>query len=95
MCLQIGLSLSIKAVLEMADLSANRLPSTTTVNHMNIQRLILSQKQLAEEVSVEKDTTLETDETSKYGQKYGAYALRTKEGRPYVLGLRDLLTKIR
>ena len=83
----------IEAVLKMVGKKANRLPSTTTVNNMNVERGILAQQQVAEELAQEENTTLETDESSKYGKQYGAYALRTSEGSPYVLGLRDLLTK--
>ena len=60
---------------------------------MNTQRLLLAQKQLQEEIAPALNTTLETDKTSKYGSKYGAYAVRTEEGRPYVVGLQDLPTK--
>ena len=58
-----------------------------------MQRLVLAQQQIAEELPKDTATTIETDETSKYGHKYGAYAIRDSEGRPYVVGLRDLTTK--
>ena len=77
----------LKAVLKYAGKIPNRLPSVSTVNNMNTQRLLLAQKQLQEEIAPALNTTLETDETLKYGSKYGAYALRTEEGRPYVVGL--------
>ena len=60
---------------------------------MNVERGILAQRQIAEELAQEENATLETDESSKYGKQYRAYALRTSEGNPYVLGLRDRLTK--
>ena len=59
---------------------------------MNAQRLVLAQKQL-QEFRDKENTTLETDETSKYGSNFGAYALRDETRRAYILGLRDLLTK--
>ena len=39
----------LEACLKLVDKKPNRLPSTTTVNNMNIQRLILTQKQLSED----------------------------------------------
>ena len=79
-------------VLKLAGKTANRVPSETTARRMNVQRLVLAQKQVAQELP-SKTTTIETDETSKYGSKYGAFALRDEEGRPYLVGLRDLATK--
>ena len=61
----------IEAVLKLCGKTANRLPSTSTINNFNINKLILSQKQIAEDVAPKLNTTLETDETSKYGAKYG------------------------
>ena len=83
----------IAACLKLAGKTANRLPSATTVNNINIQRLNLSQKQIAEEFSTKENTTIETDETSKFGNKYGVFGLRDSEGTPFVLGLRELTTK--
>ncbi|KAK3096973.1 hypothetical protein FSP39_005288 [Pinctada imbricata] len=48
---------------------------------------------MAEIIPEKEDTTIETDETSKFGTKFGVYALRDDEGTPYVLGLRELTTK--
>ena len=79
-------------VLHFAGIEPNKLPSPTTIRTMNAQRLVLAQKQL-QEFRDKENTTLETDETSKYGSKFGAYALRDETGRAYILGLRDLLTK--
>ena len=83
----------IEACLKLGGKTANKLPSATTVNNMNVQRLVLAQKQLAEEVSTKEHLTIETDETSKYGTKYGVFAVRDDEGRGYVLGLREMTTK--
>ena len=58
-----------------------------------MQRLVLAQQQIAEELPKDTATTIETDETSKFGHKYRAYAIRHSEGRPYVVGLCDLSTK--
>ena len=69
------------------------LPSQETVRSINIQRLVLAQHQIAEELPTQECTTIETDKTSKFGQKYRAYAIRNTEERAYVVGLRDLVTK--
>ncbi|WAR13290.1 hypothetical protein MAR_027470, partial [Mya arenaria] len=39
------------------------------------------------------NTTLHTDEASKYGSKWGAFATRDSEGNYTLLGLRDMATK--
>lgn len=60
---------------------------------MNIQRLILAQKQLAETLLDKSNTCLLSDETSKYGKKIEGFHLRDKDGQMYVLGLRQMVTK--
>lgn len=47
---------------------------------MNIQRLCLAKKQLEEKLPGKKNTTLHTDETSKFGVKCGGFSLRDEEG---------------
>jgi len=83
----------IEACLKLVGKIPDRLPSATTINNMNIQRLVLAQNQLAESISQKENTTIETDETSKFGTTFGVYAVRDSEGNPYVLGLRELVTK--
>lgn len=60
---------------------------------MNIERLMLAQKQLSESLPNRENLTIYTDETTKYVTKFGGYHLSDSEGRIYVLGLRQLLTK--
>lgn len=60
---------------------------------MNIERLMLAQKQLSESLPNRENLTIYTDETTKYVTKFGGYHLSESEGRIYVLGLRQLLTK--
>lgn len=60
---------------------------------MNIERLMLAQKQLSESLPNRENMTIYTDETTKYVTKFGGYHLSDSEGRIYVLGLRQLLTK--
>ena len=83
----------LETVLNLVGKRANKLPSRSTINNMNIQRLALSQTQIATDFSLKQNTTLLTDETSKYGEKYGVYAATDETGTPYVLGLRSLVTK--
>jgi hypothetical protein len=47
------------------------LPSKSMVLNMNVEHLVLAQQQLAKEVAPKEDTTLYTDETSKFGSKFG------------------------
>jgi hypothetical protein len=54
---------------------------------------MLSQKQLAKEFSTKENTTIETDETSKFGTKYSVYSLRDSKGMSFVFRLRELTTK--
>ena len=60
---------------------------------MNLQRLGLSQKQIAEVVSVKTNMSIYTDETSKFGKKVTGYHVRDQEGNYFTLGLRELATK--
>ena len=83
----------IEAVLKLVNLKAKKLPTTTTRNNMNIQRLILEQKQLSETLITNSNMCLLSDETSKYGQKIEGFHVSDDEGRLYVLGLRQLVTK--
>jgi hypothetical protein len=54
---------------------------------MDIQRLILAQKQLAEELVNKTDTSLLSDETFKFEKKPG-FHLNDKDGKTRVLGLK-------
>lgn len=60
---------------------------------MNVERLILSQQQMAENIPNKENLTIYTDETSKFGAKYSGYHVSDCEGNMYVLGLRQLITK--
>ena len=48
----------------------NRVPCTSTVREMSLQRLVIAHQQVAEELPRQENTTLETDETSKFGHKW-------------------------
>ena len=53
----------------------------------------MSQKQLGEEFSKSENTTLYSDETSKFGEKYMGFHAIDADHRYWVLGVRDLATK--
>jgi hypothetical protein len=60
---------------------------------MNGQRLLLSQTQLAEELSECESTCLLSDETFKFGKKFEGFHLSDKQEKLWVLGLRNIITK--
>lgn len=83
----------IEIVMGFCRKSPTKLPSPATIDRMNIERLSISQTQLAEVLPDKTSTTLYSDETSKYGQKYMGYHLTDENQTHYVLGIRDLATK--
>lgn len=60
---------------------------------MNLQRLCLSQQQLAEVFSNKDNICLMTDETSKFGSKLIGYECSDSGGNLWVLGLKEIKTK--
>lgn len=60
---------------------------------MNVQRLVLSQKQLSEEFKEKRNTCLLGDETPKYGYKYQGIHSSDADGRIWALGIREMTTK--
>jgi hypothetical protein len=83
----------IKTVLKLVNIEPNRVPATSTVLEMNLQRLYLAQKQLGEVFSKENNSCLLTDETSKFGKKFMGYETADSDGNFWVLGLREIETK--
>ena len=83
----------IEAVLKLCGKTASNLPSKATIHNMNVQRLVLSQKQLADQFAQEKDTCLLSDETSKRGTKMEGFHAADTSGKIWVLGLREIQTK--
>ncbi len=75
----------------MLIIEPTKLPSASTIDNWSVERGLLARKQIAETDYV--NTTLHTDEASKYGNKWGAFATRNDEGDYLVLGLRDMATK--
>ena len=85
----------IRSVLKLVGIPCDnlRLPSRSTVLNMNVERLIVCQTQLNENMPSKENLTLYSDETSKYGVKYCGYHVSDESGDMYVLGLRQLETK--
>lgn len=77
----------------MSGKTCSDLPSRKSIQNWNISRLSLCQKQLAEEFSSKPHTTLYSDETSKYGDKFMGYHASDENKRYWVLGLRDIASK--
>ncbi|XP_060592795.1 uncharacterized protein LOC132747429 [Ruditapes philippinarum] len=83
----------IKCVLNLIDKQVDKLPTRTTVLNMNVERLILSQKQMNETLIDQPNLTLYTDKTTKFGTKYSGYHVSDTDGKTYVLGMREIVTK--
>lgn len=83
----------IDAVLSLVNKKADRLPCVSTIHNMNLQRLALSYKHVSEVLVDKPNTSIYTDETSKFGNKVCGYHVRDEEGNYFTLGLRDLTTK--
>ena len=82
----------IESVLKLCDKKADKLPSVSTINNWSVERALITRRHISETCEKE-NTTLHTDEASKYGSKWGAFATRDSEGNYMLLGLRDMATK--
>ena len=82
----------IESVLKLCDKKADKLPSVSTINNWSVERALITRRHISETCETE-NTTLHTDEASKYGSKWGAFATRDSEGNYMLLGLRDMVTK--
>ena len=60
---------------------------------MNVQRLILAQKQLGEEYVCKNNNSLLSDETTKFGLKFEGFHAADDSSRMWVLGVRQMVTK--
>ena len=84
----------IETVLKLAGVNANKLSSISTVNNMNVQRLMLSRSHVSNNIAKEDEPCcLLSDEASKYGQKLEGFHLSDSHGKTWVLGLRHLVTQ--
>ncbi|KAL4233840.1 hypothetical protein ACF0H5_008516 [Mactra antiquata] len=83
----------VSSVLKLANIDANKLPSKPTILEMNLQRLCLAQEQLIRRFSTKENTTLLSDQTSKFRTKFMGYEAADAEGNLWVLGIREIETK--
>ena len=75
--------------------SVSRLPSYALTCQMILESLTVPQAQLGDELSqVSGYTTLQTDGTTKYGEHFSTYDIRTEAAATYTLGIRQGLLKI-
>ena len=83
----------IETELKLVGKTPSNTPSKSTVINMNTQRLILAQKQLAEELPGRRQTCLLSDETTKFDKKIEGMHVSNEDGRVWVLGLGEIQTK--
>ena len=83
----------IADVLKVAGLVALDLPCISTIQDWNIMRMLVSQKQLGDVLPQEQHLGLLSDETSTFGQKFEGFHASDPDGRVYVLGMRDIVSK--
>lgn len=69
----------IQVVLHLTGHKAKKRPSQSTVLEINLQQLGLAQQQLGKTFAKEQDTTLLTDETSKFGNIYMGFEATNKK----------------
>ena len=82
----------IESVFKLCNKKAAKLPSVSTINNWSVERTLIARRHTSETCESE-NTTLHTDEASKYGSKWSAFATRNFEGNYMLLGLRDMTTK--
>jgi len=82
----------IQSVLKSVNLTADKLPSPSTVANWSVERNLLSRKHVSS-LTDKENVTLFTDETSKYDHKYGTFSTRDESGNYMLLGLKDMATK--
>ena len=82
----------MQRVAKLCNKSIERLPSRRTVDSLAQRRLAVAHQQIAESKE-DKDTTLHTDETSKFGDQYMVYVSTNKAKRHLVLGLKPIPSK--
>ena len=73
--------------------SVSRLPSYGLTCQMILESLTVAQAQLGDELSqVSGYTTLQTDGTTKFGEHFSTYDIRTEEAATYTLGIRHVFS---
>ena len=73
--------------------SVSRLPSYGLTCEMILESLVLAQAQLGEELlQTPGSTTLQTDGTTKFGEHFSTFDVRTEEAVTYTLGIRHVFS---
>ena len=73
--------------------SVSCLPSYGLTCQMILESLTIAQAQLGDELlQVSGYTTLQTDETTKFGEHFSTYDIRTEEAVTYTLGIRHIFS---
>lgn len=75
--------------------SVNRLPSYGLTCQMILESLTVAQAQLGDELShISGSTTLQTDGTTKFGEHFSTYDIRTEAAITYTLGVRHVFFRV-
>ena len=82
----------IKSITSICGRTVDRVPCKATVDNMVKAKVVVSQDHVAGSLADKKDTTLMTDETSKFGHKY-IFAAVSDQTNSYLLGLREMSNK--
>lgn len=83
----------IKEVMKLCGKTPNAVPSAATVKRVVDSKLSVSHKQISDVLKIKKNTSLYTDETSKFGKSIQTYVLTDEEQNSYILGLREMFNK--
>ncbi|XP_046565768.1 uncharacterized protein LOC124274447 [Haliotis rubra] len=83
----------IKAVLNLVGLQPKALPSVATVAEMAKKRAPLNSMFVAHQLSETMDTTLYSDETSKFGQRVQNYIVTDADDNTILIGMREMADK--
>ena len=83
----------IQEALKLTEREPNRIPSRQTIDNIINAKTAVASIHLSRVLPDKKDTTLYTDETSKFGKAYNVYAVTDDNKTPYLLGLREMSSK--
>jgi hypothetical protein len=83
----------LEAVFQLGGITYDRIPSVRSIQDMDKQRLLASQKQLQTVLAEKQRTCLLTDETPKHGECYESYLVNDDEQNSYLIGMRHMHNK--
>ena len=73
--------------------TVTHISSISTINNVNVERLILSQKQIGQDFAKKEYATLMNDETTNFSTKLEGFHTVDMDGRTQVLVLREIQSK--